>query len=65
MQREIGEHDETTCEAKPPDHHLVAENARLYHLTPFPGRDAASYDSASVFWKDEGKPVDVRWGAMR
>src|SRR5262249_44056564 len=60
MQREIGEHDETSCEAKPPDRHLVAENARIYHLTPSPGRDAASYHSASVVWKGEGKPVDVR-----
>src|SRR5215468_7860662 len=54
VQREIGEHDETSCEAKPPDRHLVAENARIYHLTPSPGRDAASYHSASVVWKGEG-----------
>src|SRR6516164_3625840 len=36
VQREIGEHDETSCEAKPSDRHLVAENARIYHLTPPP-----------------------------
>src|SRR6516165_7194366 len=38
VQREIGEHDETSCEAKPTDRHLVAEYARIYHLTSPPSQ---------------------------
>lgn len=63
VQREIGEHDETSCEAEPPDRHLVAENARIYHLRRSPDRDTASYHSASVLWKGERKPVDFRFGS--
>src|SRR5438034_4451472 len=37
VKREIGEHGETSCEAEPPDRHLVAENVRIYHLASSPG----------------------------
>jgi hypothetical protein len=63
VQREVGEHDEASCEAKPAERHLVAENARIYHLTPSPRRDAASYHSASVVWKGKRKLVDVCLGS--
>jgi hypothetical protein len=36
VQREIGEHDETSCEAEPPDRHLVAKNVEIYHLASSP-----------------------------
>jgi len=29
VQRKIAEHDETGCEAEPPNRHLVAENAGI------------------------------------
>jgi len=29
VQRKIAEHDETSCEAEPPNRHLVAENAGI------------------------------------
>ena len=32
VQREIAEHDETSCEAEPSNRHLVAENAGIWHL---------------------------------
>ena len=57
VQREIGEHDETSCEAEPSDGHLVEDDIRIYHLTPSPGRDAAR-----VLEGRERKPVDVRLG---
>ena len=63
VQREIGEHDETSCEAEPPDRHLVAENVGIYHLAPSPGRDAASYHPPSVFWKGANvNPSMSGWG---
>jgi len=63
VQREIGEHGETSCEAEPPDRHLVAENVGIYHLTPSPGRDAASYHPPSVFWKGANvNPSMSGWG---
>ena len=37
VQRKIGEHDETSCEAEPPYRHLVAKNVRIYHLASSPG----------------------------
>src|SRR6266699_5962993 len=40
VQREIGEHDETSCEAEPPYRHLVADKVGISPLTPPPGRDA-------------------------
>src|ERR1700739_3191958 len=63
VQREIGEHGETSCEAEPSDRHLVAENIRIYHLTPSPGRDAAPYHALSVFWKGANvNPSMSAWG---
>src|SRR6516162_2881767 len=36
VQREIREHDQTGCEAEPPDRHLIAKNIRIEHLKSGP-----------------------------
>jgi hypothetical protein len=36
MQREIAEHDETRCEAGPPNRDLVVEDAEIDHLSVAP-----------------------------
>src|SRR5262249_3831089 len=48
VQREIREHNQTGCEAEPPDRHLIAKNVRMEHLkSGSPARDAASYQVKS------------------
>jgi hypothetical protein len=43
VQREIREHDQTGCEAEPPDRHLIAKNVRIEQVKSGPpARDAAS-----------------------
>src|SRR6516165_4374225 len=36
VQREIREHDQTGCEAEPPDRHLIAKNLGIEHLDSGP-----------------------------
>src|SRR5260370_12115990 len=61
VQREIGEHDETSCEAEPPDRHLVAEKVGIYHLTPSPGRDAHHTNRHQYSGRGENVNLDVRF----
>src|SRR5207253_383400 len=63
VQREIGEHDETSCEAEPPDRHLIAEKVGIYHLTPSPGRDAHRTNRYQYFGRGENVSLDDRFGS--
>ncbi len=64
VQREIGEHDETSREAEPPYRHLVAKNVRIYHLAPSPGSGRSIVPLAiRVLEGRERKPVNVRLGS--
>src|SRR5262245_55603755 len=63
VQREIGEHDETSCEAEPPDRHLVAEKIGIYHLTPSPSRDAHRTNRYQYSGRGENVNLDVRSGS--
>src|SRR5258705_13479770 len=61
VQREIGEHDETSCEAEPPDRHLVAKNVGIYHRASSPGSGRNIVPPAiCVLEGRERKPLDVR-----
>jgi hypothetical protein len=63
VQREIGEHNETSGEAKAPDRHLIAENARIYHLTPPPGSARSIVPLGIRVPEGRRKPVSTSaWG---
>src|SRR6516162_5131754 len=74
VQREIGEHDETGCEAKAANRHLVAENARIYHLTASPV--ATQHRTTRLLWSGRAnvnssmsasaqqRPVRLPWQSL-